>query len=439
MKAKFYICILIAACVCILAVTGAWDVLSGAAAWLNASAEKGNYVRGIGTNQDLWFNGYLGMFLNFKMIGWHNWSGIPLSVWFLLSIRRRARWQVAVFTAVICSTLFLSVKGYVNFRYLLTLFPLWTTLIALFGWEILRKKSRWVSACVFTFLICLLIGNIYNQKDMYKYYYNSATGNGIAGERFPWKMIEYINDKMPDGTVIKEKNLPWFYYYTDKKSPSDKRAPAKYMLVRGESLKDYTLIAEDQGYRLYEKREPESTESLLRSIAEQKPVFQTQFSSLENVSPFFMSDLNKVLSPMVFLGGKNKFRFRQADAKGILRIEMPDGEFNKLNRRSKIQFGYDNRKNGFNLNCTDGDIVYFVINIRHSGGTIIQAFIQDKTDYWLREKIFLRGRQWQTLVVKKRIRSGAKKISMGVYWEPLSEVDWMEIKSIKVYVQKSDI
>ncbi|MFC1816926.1 hypothetical protein ACFL0M_13560, partial [Thermodesulfobacteriota bacterium] len=110
--------------------------------WLNKSLNSYNYTyRGIGANKDLWLNGYLGIFFRFKYFGYLNWLFIPLSIYFLINITKKERWKIALWSVVIGLSIFLSIKGYLNYRYQLTLFPMLLSLILLYGWEVFRNRS----------------------------------------------------------------------------------------------------------------------------------------------------------------------------------------------------------------------------------------------------------------------------------------------------------
>ena len=85
--------------------------------WLSAEAIGGNFIRGIGTNMDFWLNGYLGIFFRLNKFGWLNWLVIPLFIYFLATIRKRERWEIALALAVTLSCIFISMQGYKNYRY----------------------------------------------------------------------------------------------------------------------------------------------------------------------------------------------------------------------------------------------------------------------------------------------------------------------------------
>src|SRR3989339_662568 len=72
------------------------DIYDFAKNWLQSDAQGGSFVREIGTNYDLWLNGYLGIFFRFKMFGGLNWLAVPLFIYFLITIKKRKRWEIAM-------------------------------------------------------------------------------------------------------------------------------------------------------------------------------------------------------------------------------------------------------------------------------------------------------------------------------------------------------
>ncbi len=100
-----------------------------------------------------------------------------------------------------------------------------------------------------------------------------------------------------------------------------------------------------------------------------------------------------------------------------------------------IQFGYVLGKKPVKLTLDGtGRNVILLITARIGGNAnTATVFIQDKTTNWERARSVIRGSTWKNFVVSKRIRKGAKEVDLGVYWEPGSGDDWLEIKEVRIY------
>lgn len=288
-------------------------------AWLTASppgSEDFLSHREIGTYKDLWLNGYLGFFFRFKYIGVLNWLSIPLLVYFIVTIRKRKRWEVALCFVFILSVIIIGYKGYENFRYQATLYPFTISAIILFGWEILKKRRFKAQLFVLFFVCVAIFFNCYNifspiaQRHLPGFFALDNKKNidiaeadneemKIASKRnaFPYKIVNYINNinDLDNDAVILECNQPILYYYTDKKglyyfnhaimekfyqSYKDRvkafwilkeRLKVQYILTRIDiehllkdarwgiineiTRHDSNLMVEDKGYKLYKLKD----------------------------------------------------------------------------------------------------------------------------------------------------------------------------------------
>ena len=108
--------------------------------------------------------------------------------------------------------------------------------------------------------------------------------------------------------------------------------------------------------------------------------------------------------------------------------------------KSELQFGYINIRKELNLNINEGETLYLNARIRQSSHRRkpVQLFIQDKTSYWSREKADYAAKSWQDVVISKTIRVGVKNICVGVYWEPGSDKEWIDIQSIRIYKGRAE-
>ncbi|WP_321417406.1 hypothetical protein [uncultured Desulfobacter sp.] len=409
--------------------------------WLQKDSSIGNFKREIGSNFDLWCNGYLGPFFRFKVLGWLNWLVFPLIGYFLITIKSKKRWEIALFLALMVSIIFICLQGYANSRYQLTLFPVITPLIFLYGYDILKTKKRLFM--VMTLLcVCLILGNIYISCQKYCYYYNSAKGSGVPGTRFPDKLIRYLNEKVDQNAVVESKNQPILYYYTDKKSRPD-RAPVKdyYVLLRGDSLnggRRFELLMEDQGYKLYKKISPVHIRKKLEQLREKKPKFELNIGKLPVFNKTSLNKIKEYIPSLEILGKRNDYNFQSHFEKDIMsiRISLSNREFNV---KPILQLGIKSNRTSSILNIRDNDMLYLIVRMRQSklkGGST-KIFIQDQTAYWARETSEYKGDKWSDIFVKKRIREGFKKISLGIYWEPLNDKEWIELSLIQVFVERN--
>ena len=233
-----------------------WQTLS---AWLDAEALGGRFDRDIGTNRDLWLNGYLGIFFRVKMFGGLNWLALPLFTHFLFTIRKKHRWEIALAMVVVLSTVFICLQGYANFRYQLTIFPMLITLIFLYGGNFTGKLHiKFVSIIGVTCLLVLTIAFYPIGKKYWSYW-----ASGKIYEKFeqldPHRMINYIEKDiyLEDDSVILECNQPLLYYHTSKKGLSyvDRKVRVVYRMKKNPQ-RAYEVLKEKLKVRYVLAREP---------------------------------------------------------------------------------------------------------------------------------------------------------------------------------------
>ena len=421
------------------------EVYNLARNWLTAETHGGSdyFLRGIRTNIDLWLNGYLGIFFRFKNFGVLNWLAFPLFFYFLITIRKRERWEIALGLVLSISFIFICIKGYANYRYQLTLHPILLTIIFLFGWQVLKKQRKIILSCVIVICCCLLLVNCYSLKKSYKYYLKGAIGSGEPGEGFPYKLVEYIKNNIADDLAIYESNQPILYYHTNKKGISYHLSnKVKYLLIRGKIDEHLTnisrdLVFEDQGYKLYKvKKKPDI---LTKGYFDNKrPDFETNFSNWMGKDEISINNLPTTIFPMENLGVQGEFAFKliPSDDGNIVRVMLKEPWFNK---RPEIQFGYWIQPERLNLRVKSGEIVSIIAKMRLNGESSAELFVQDKTDYWSRENLYWEGSSWNDVLVSKKIREGFTNICMGINWKPSSTEEWLDIKLVRIYVSKKNI
>jgi hypothetical protein len=109
----------------------------------------------------------------------------------------------------------------------------------------------------------------------------------------------------------------------------------------------------------------------------------------------------------------------------------------KKQRKHEIQFGFREMNK---LSIQADDIVSFIVEarIRGENNRTGSIFIQDKTDRWIRKKTYLKGEQWEKNIVVHKIRNGFKRFNIGIIWEPVSDKEWLEIASARLYVKRRE-
>ena len=450
------------------------DVYNLVRCWSTTEAPGGYFSRGIGTNKDLWLNGYLGPFLRFKMFGSLNWLAFPLFIYFLVTIRSRERWEIAIWLVLSASCIFICMKGYLNYRYQFTLFPVLITIIFLFGWEVVKIRSRKAITIVLLLCTCILLITFYSLWDSHLYYYRASVGCGRPGERFPYEMIKYIEEKavLEDDSVILECNQPILYYHTSKKGLPNGDKSMGMFYKKGASLEDAfwilrdklkvryilrrkaiggrldqiiktgcDLVCDDQGYKLYEVKELPSNLTI-EDFDKKRPDFETNFSNWMGRDQVSIKDLSKTLPPMAIQGFRGDFIFK--------RISSDDGNIVRvmlrrlwLNERPVIQFGFCVQPNGLKLTIEDGELVSIIMRVRLSSpksrsGRSAQLFVQDKVDDWSGEEVYWQGSSWRDVLVSKKIREGFTNICMGIKWKPGSTDEWLDVKLVRIFVSDKD-
>ncbi|MCB9094297.1 MAG: hypothetical protein H6621_04430 [Halobacteriovoraceae bacterium] len=148
--------------------TGAYDYLSS----------EGFKKRGIETAFKLWKNGYGGAFFRFEYLGF-----LPLffgTIFIGKSIITETKWteKRKRFSAlVIFVTLIIALKGYLNFRYQMTLFPLFLFLLMFEEWK--REKLK------MAIIILGILGSfVWSRK-----FYNFKLDHFTSKETYNYQMV----------------------------------------------------------------------------------------------------------------------------------------------------------------------------------------------------------------------------------------------------------
>ena len=281
---------------------------------------------------ELWLKRYLSLFFDFEHFGNLSWLAIPLFIYFLITIKKRKRWEMAIIFVFFLSCLSLGIKGHGYPRYLFTLYPFTLTVIFLFGWEFIKKKRHPFQIGIFIILTLAVFFNYYHSREAYRFFWKYKVS--VVDDYFPHELIKYINtaeDFDSNSTTLVYSRAFFFFYYTDKKGifyrdpklrafyiqQNEEEAlnilknqlKVKYILVSWKLrpngilkkiiTNDCDLVYQDEGIYLYRIREKDIDKDELEKLFVNDSILRN--SSLENWS---RGPLNK---PDFFEGGDNVF------------------------------------------------------------------------------------------------------------------------------------
>jgi hypothetical protein len=422
------------------------------------------YMAEIDTPGKKCLNGYLGVLFRFKSLGNINWLAVPLAAWFLLTSKKRERWQLALTFVWLVTFLFISLKGYYNSRYQLTLFPFTAAVVLILFGELLKgKKKHWKILC-FSLLTLVCLYNIYHYAGTYTYFWNLRVSRETP--HFPQRMISYLKENKDIGRSharIFVFNQPIFYYYTNKRgidyeSPlyyeivlglrqkegsrrklyqTLRKRKVKYILIGWSTLNQYKermlseflncesqLLLEDKGCYLYKIRETFLNRELGRG--EFQKIGSWNLSSLETQ------------------GSRGEFKIHHPGKSGQDPVTIANIAPGKNGERI-IQLGFigDEKSNKINLpGGYSGRYLHLLVQAkipRHLVNRENYLFIQDLKGTWQRQKCYFRSPYWQTYLVSRRIREGSTGIMPGIRFAPQSSQDKLMINDFQVYISDNPL
>jgi len=181
---------------------------------------------------ELWLRRYLGIFFDFEYFGNLSWLAIPLLIYFLVTIKKRKRWEMAIAFVFILSCISLGFEKHGRFRYLLTLYPFILTVIFLLGWELIKKKNHYLQIGILVICGIAVSFNYYHFRDTYKRFWKYKII--VKDDRFPhgiFKFINNIKDSSSDSQFLVCSHRNLFFYHTNKKG-IDFRAPKLRIFYR---------------------------------------------------------------------------------------------------------------------------------------------------------------------------------------------------------------
>jgi hypothetical protein len=153
---------------------------------------------------------------------------------------KREKWEIAVWSVITLSIFILCIKGYMNYRYQLTMLPILVTVNLLFGWHILREKGKLLKGIVYILCWMIIIAGFEkgDVKTFIKLY--------VLRDNWPHptEMVNYLRNHVKSGKndVILEVNQPFLYYYTDKKGLSYRKLSSSIYLFKKGKEKTFKLI-----------------------------------------------------------------------------------------------------------------------------------------------------------------------------------------------------
>jgi len=194
-----------------------------------AGLDKALFERGIATPSLLWMNGYLGGFFNLRHLGNLGWLVVPMLLWALWNSARLAPWQRGLAALTVLSVAVIGGFGGFNYRYALTLLPLFTIGAYLLLWYAFdhyghTRRERMV------FVVLLLVVGAWNTLLALDHRSRlvgkaPAAGGGSTKERTlrdrfdtgPRDLDAWLTQAgSAAGDTILVNNLPEFYYNTKR-------------------------------------------------------------------------------------------------------------------------------------------------------------------------------------------------------------------------------
>lgn len=445
---------------------------------------KREYMGDIETTPKKWLNGYLGAFFRFKQLGNINWLIIPLLIWFLTTKKlKRERWQWALLLVWGLTVVFIGIKGYYNFRYQLTLFPITSAMVLFLLWKFLENKSRILKILCFSLVILACLFNIYHYFNLYKTYWGLRVS--VDTPHFPYRLMEYF--KTPEfkgGAENRAKvltiNQPIYYYHVPEKGVDyvgpgaikvwvefkkstgtvqsrtrlfqylKSRFGVEYILLSmiherfhrstmlGEFLhSECKLVVEDQNWLLYRLRDRPLQKVLSFPGYKQVQVWNEKNSKAASTSPV---NFQSISPSLLRFSRQGIFKFEPGANEGENIIIVSNTKVKGKEKR-RIHFGYEFNRKGLNIENREYEGKYVAFIVR----TAISPYLLNRENYIAvvdynqdgthkAEKTYFTSHHWRTYIVSNRVRSGSKRLLLMFRFCPQSEKDRFRIKDVKVII-----
>jgi hypothetical protein len=185
-------------------------------------------ARNIDSPSKLWFNGYLGIISRSHEFGYLNLLIVPFSLYIILFWEKLSRAFKAVFIVYIFSAILIGIKGFYNFRYAFTLYPL--TIIAIFWlfYDLLKRvteisnknnlvRFKILSILLYLFIISLAIYSVDVRKKSYISWWRHGNSLKYIKERRIALLHSLERLNIDDSRKILVVNIIDFFYHTNIK------------------------------------------------------------------------------------------------------------------------------------------------------------------------------------------------------------------------------
>ncbi|MCW5898525.1 MAG: hypothetical protein KIT10_04575 [Flavobacteriales bacterium] len=182
------------------------------------------FSRGIATPLLLWLNGYLGVFFNLQFLGTMGIFALPLIVLAILCWQRLETWQRGLLVFTLLAVVVIGAFGGFNYRYALTLQPLFTVAVLAVVWRALPAGQRAWAVAGLAALSVLNTGLSLEHRQRTWHaeptFSSPDTRPGTMKERLdssPRDLEGWLSHHgvAPTDTVLVN-NLPVWYYVTDR-------------------------------------------------------------------------------------------------------------------------------------------------------------------------------------------------------------------------------
>jgi hypothetical protein len=182
------------------------------------------FSRGIPTPPLLWLNGYLGVFFNLQFLGTMGVFALPVLLLGALRWRSLHVWARGLLVFVLLAVAVIGAFGGFNYRYALTLQPVFTVAVTAVVWHLLPPRHRGLAAAA---LALLAVGNTVLSLEHRRRTWNAEptytspdTRPGTLKERLdtsPRDLHGWLSAHgvAPTDTVLVN-NLPIYYYVTER-------------------------------------------------------------------------------------------------------------------------------------------------------------------------------------------------------------------------------
>jgi hypothetical protein len=137
---------------------------------VNPEASPKDQLRGLDTVSKRLFAGHLGNLFHFQYVGPFLWLTLPLLAWYRSRQKRFNELEHRVLLLLGPAVLILAIKGYFNYRYHLTLLPIWMLVFWYLATQLiaLEQPSRKMLRAVLAVLVLLQAGNTFRHSPVFR-------------------------------------------------------------------------------------------------------------------------------------------------------------------------------------------------------------------------------------------------------------------------------